>query len=152
MITNGISDIKFDDLLMVDALERLGLDYLYKDEINLILEQCYLQFINKGLIEHRNLYEVSLCFRILRERGFHVSTDAFELFKGKNGKFVENFEYDIRGLMELYEASHLCIEGENILDEARIFSNHMLQKTLSFLDEKEARRVTYTLEHPHRRV
>ncbi|MFS7987919.1 putative (3S,6E)-nerolidol synthase [Helianthus anomalus] len=150
MTTNGINNVKFDHLLMVDALERLGLDYHYDDEINLILEQCYLQIVKKGFIEHGNLYEVSLSFRILRQRGFRVSADVFELFKGKNGKFIENLEYDIRGLMELYEASHLSIEGEDVLHEAAKFSSHMLQKTLSSLDVKEEKRVKHTLENPHR--
>ncbi|XP_035836186.1 probable terpene synthase 4 [Helianthus annuus] len=151
LITKDSNDVKFDDLLMVDALERHGLDYLYEDEINLILEQCYLQLINKDFLEHRNLYEVSLCFRILRQKGFRVSADVFELFMGKDEKFEENLKHDIKGLMELYEASHLCIEGENILDEAAIFSSHMLHKALSFLDDKEASMVRYTLENPHRR-
>ncbi|KAI3676750.1 hypothetical protein L1987_86363 [Smallanthus sonchifolius] len=127
LITNDNNGVKFDDLLMVDALERLGLDYHYEDEINQILEQCNLQFINKDFIEYRNLYE------------------------GKNGKFMESLKYDIKGLIELYEASQLCIEGENILDEATIFSSHMLQKALDFLDDKKARLVRYTLENPHRR-
>ncbi|KAI3676733.1 hypothetical protein L1987_86346 [Smallanthus sonchifolius] len=139
LITNN--DVTFDDLLMVDALERLGLDYHYEDEINLILEQCYLQFTNKDFIEYRNLYEVSLCFRILRQKGFRVSADVFKLLKGKNGQFVETLKHDIRGLMELYEASQLCIEGENILDEAATFSSHILQKSLNVLDDKEARMV-----------
>lgn len=78
-------------------------------------------------------------------------TDVFKLFKGNDVNFGVNLKYDIRGLMELYEASHLCIEGENILDEAAIFSSDMLQKILSFLDDEEARMVRYTLENPHRR-
>ncbi|MFS7987884.1 putative S-linalool synthase [Helianthus anomalus] len=57
---------------------------------------------------------------------------------GKNGKFIENLKYDIRGLTELYEASHLSIEGEDVLDEAAKFSSHMLQNTVSSLDDKEA--------------
>ncbi|XP_076925718.1 putative terpene synthase 13 isoform X2 [Bidens hawaiensis] len=136
---------------MVDALERLGLDYLYEDEINQILERCYLQLINKDFLQHGNLYEASLCFRILRQKGFRVSADIFEQFKGKNDKFINDLKYDIRGLMELYEASHLCIEGEDILDEPATFSSHMLQKALNFLDDKEASMVRYTLENPYRR-
>ncbi|KAK1426566.1 hypothetical protein QVD17_15242 [Tagetes erecta] len=151
IIRDNISDVKFEDLLMVDALDRLGLDYHYEDEINLILQQCYLKFVNKDFMERRNLYEVSLCFRILRQKGFPVSADVFELFKGNDVKFGENLKYDIRGLMELYEASHLCIEGEQILDEAATFSSHMLRKTLSFLDDEQARKVRYTLENPSRK-
>ncbi|KAK1426562.1 hypothetical protein QVD17_15238 [Tagetes erecta] len=96
-------------------------------------------------------HQLKWCFRILRQKGFPVLADVFESYIGKDSKFMENVKYDIKGLMELYEASHLCIEGENILDEAAIFSSHMLQKTLSFLDDKEARMVRYTLENPHRR-
>ncbi|KAL8214033.1 hypothetical protein R6Q57_003482 [Mikania cordata] len=152
MITKDINDVKFDDLLKVDAVIRLGLDCHYENEINLILQRCYYRFIKKDLVEHTNLYEVSLCFRILRQKGFHVSPDVFELFKGKNGEFGENMKHnDTKGLVELYEASHLCIEGENILDEAAIFSSHMLEKSLKFLDDKEAKMVRYALENPHRR-
>ncbi|KAI3676746.1 hypothetical protein L1987_86359 [Smallanthus sonchifolius] len=74
LITNDNNGVKFDDLLMVDALERLGLDYHYEDEINQILEQCNLQFINKDFIEYRNLYEwATLCDAFLVEAKWFAS-------------------------------------------------------------------------------
>ncbi|KAL8260276.1 hypothetical protein R6Q59_028229 [Mikania micrantha] len=74
-------------------------------------------------------------------------------YHGKNGEFVENIKHDdTKGLIELYEVSHLCIEGENILDEAAIFSNHKMEKTIKFLDDEEAKMVRYALENPHRRI
>nr|XP_043637175.1 probable terpene synthase 13 [Erigeron canadensis] len=153
LIAKAIDHLKLDDIFMVDAIYRVGLGYLFKDEIKLILERRYLQFIRKDFIEHLNLYEVSLCFRILRQNGFHVSKDVFKPFKGKDDKFDEKHKKDIRGMMELYEASLLRIKGENILDEAENFSSQILEDTITYLDDNdESRMIRYTLENPQRKT
>lgn len=56
---------------------------------------------------------------------------------------------DIKGLMSLYEASQLSIEGEDTLDEAGQFSWHLLNTSLSHLDHHQARVVGNTLSNPH---
>ena len=70
LMTKVTDDDSFEDLIMVDALQRLAIDYHFEDEINKILRKRYNQFNNSDLFEHKNLFEVSLCFRILRQNGF----------------------------------------------------------------------------------
>ena len=70
----------FEDLIMVDALQRLAIDYHFEDEIDLILRRRYVQVNNTDLFEQQNLYHVSLCFRILRQNGFYMSVGLNVLF------------------------------------------------------------------------
>lgn len=60
---------------------------------------------------------------------------------------------DIKGLIELFEASHLALEGENILDEAKVFSGGTLKGIYSSLNTDLAQTVARVLELPsHWRV
>lgn len=67
-----VSDEGFEDLMMIDALQRLAIDYHFEDEINLILKRRNMQYTNTDFFQHQNLYEISLCFQILRQNGFFV--------------------------------------------------------------------------------
>lgn len=62
---------------------------------------------------------------------------------------------DAKGLIELFEASHLALEGETILDKAKVFSIGTL-KYIHFstnLDSELAEKIARALELPlHRRV
>ena len=73
----------------------------------------------------------------------------FNKFKNKEGKFKQDLRKDIKGLLGLYEASQLRIEGEDILDEAERFSSSILKAGLEHLDHQEATFVEHTLEHPY---
>ncbi|MED6218710.1 hypothetical protein PIB30_029033 [Stylosanthes scabra] len=53
--------------------------------------------------------------------------DVFEKFKDANGNFNEKLVTDVEGLLELYEASHLRIHREDILDEAFEFTSTKLK-------------------------
>ncbi|KAI3768529.1 hypothetical protein L2E82_19282 [Cichorium intybus] len=147
-----VNDDGFEDLMMIDALQRLAIDYHFEDEINLLLTRRNMQYNNTDLFQHQNLNETSLCFRILRQNGFHVLPDPFMRFKGDNNMFDEKLNTDIRGLMALYEASQLRIEGEIILDEAEKFSYQILQEKMKFLEEDQARMVRHTLENPYHKT
>lgn len=60
---------------------------------------------------------------------------------------------DIKGLIELFEASHLALEGESILDEAKVFSGGTLKGFYSSLNTDLAQTVARVLELPsHWRV
>ena len=53
--------------------------------------------------------------------------DAFNDFKDENGGFKTSLSLDLKGMLSLYEASHLALQGETILDEARAFtSTHLM--------------------------
>nr|GEX66509.1 (3S,6E)-nerolidol synthase 1-like [Tanacetum cinerariifolium] len=147
-----VTDDSFEDLIMVDALQRLAIDYHFEDEINIILRKRYNQFNNSDLFEHKNLFEVSLCFRILRQNGFYVSADAFKRFKGDGKNFNEKSRNDIIGLMALYEASQFSTEGETILDEAANFSYHLLHDMVEMHNDALTGMLRHALNSPFQKT
>lgn len=67
----------------------------------------------------------------------------------KEGKFHEKLREDINGLTSLYEASQLCMHGDEILEEAENFSRHWLNARVAHVDHHVATFVHNTLAHPH---
>ncbi|KAF8411309.1 hypothetical protein HHK36_003856 [Tetracentron sinense] len=135
-----------ESLIMIDALQRLGIDYHFQEEI---ITSLSIQYENFRASSDGSLYEVALSFRLLRQDGYHVPADVFNNFKDKEGKFKIHLCEDISGMMGLYEASHLAVEGEHILDEAKDFSGKSLNASMIMLMDKDlARIVQNTLEHP----
>ncbi|WOG83788.1 hypothetical protein DCAR_0102966 [Daucus carota subsp. sativus] len=130
-------------LIMVDVVQRLGIDYAFEEEIELVLDSQY-----KAMDQVEDLYFVSLCFRLFRQHHYYVSADAFD-------KFINNKrELEIAGnsneaLMSLYEASQLRIEGEGVLDEAEFLSRQLLEERMKFLDYDQAITIRNTLSHPY---
>lgn len=74
----------------------------------------------------------------------------FHKFTDKEGKFNQKLGEDIKGMIDLFEASQLSIAGEYILDEAGEFSRKILRERVTYLDNNinEAQFVKRTLEHP----
>ncbi|XP_059439321.1 (3S,6E)-nerolidol synthase 1-like [Corylus avellana] len=141
-------DDPFESLNMINAVQRLGIDYYFQQEIEAILHSQYLKYIAHGDCGHE-LHEVALRFRLLRQQGYHVPADIFNNFKDKEGKFNKELAEDIDGLMALYEASQLGIEGEDILEEAGNFSERLLNARVRQLDDNQVRVVGSTLRHPY---
>ncbi|KAE7995498.1 hypothetical protein FH972_000282 [Carpinus fangiana] len=141
-------DDPFESLNMINAVQRLGIDYYFQEEIEAILHSQYLKYISHGDCGHQ-LHEVALRFRLLRQQGYYVPAEIFNNFKGKEGKFKKELAEDIDGLMALYEASQLGIEGEDILEEAGNFSERLLTARVRHLDDNQVRVVGSTLRHPH---
>ena len=56
---------------------------------------------------------------------------------------------DLNGMLSLYEASFLCIEGENILEAAKHFTINYSEKYMRLCkDEHEASIIKHALEFP----
>ncbi|XP_052289239.1 (3S,6E)-nerolidol synthase 1-like isoform X1 [Citrus sinensis] len=137
-------DDSFEGLAMIDVVQRLGIDYYFQDEIELILRRQYSIFFTDG-DRYNDLQEVALRFRLLRQQGYYVSADVFNRFRNKEGEFKQNISEDINGLMSLYEASQLSIGGEDGLDEAGHFSaTHLANYDLAGV-------VEHLLLHPYRK-
>ena len=51
-----------------------------------------------------------------------MNVEVFRSFIDKFGEFKEHLCRDIEGMIYLYEASCLSIEGENVLEHARNFT------------------------------
>ncbi|KAJ7968398.1 Linalool synthase [Quillaja saponaria] len=147
MLSN-MGENSFQGLLMIDAMQRLNIDYHFQEEIDEFLQMQHLNFSTSCSYEHHNIHEVALCFRLLRQQGHYVSTEVFDRFTDKEGKFNKGLGKDIEGMMALYEASQLSIAGEDILDEAGHFSNQILKAMLPYLDDGQAIFVKNTIEHP----
>ena len=56
--------------------------------------------------------------------------DVFHIFINKIGTVKPWLNEDIKGILCLYEASYLSVEGENILEEARDFTRNFLEEYL----------------------
>lgn len=56
--------------------------------------------------------------------------DVFHIFINKMGTVKPWLNEDIKGILCLYEASYLSVEGENILEEARDFTRNFLEEYL----------------------
>ncbi|CAK9141037.1 unnamed protein product [Ilex paraguariensis] len=136
-----------EGLFLIDAIQRLGIEYHFQEEIEAILQRQYMA-IKTDVHKYEDLYEVSLCFRLLRPEGYYVSPDAFSNFN-KQGKFTQELSKDVKGVMGLFEASQLSIEGEDILDEATNFSRQVLSELVTHLDPHQARTVASTLRNPY---
>ncbi|KAF8027754.1 hypothetical protein BT93_E0621 [Corymbia citriodora subsp. variegata] len=64
-----------ESLVMVDALERLAIDYHFEDEIEGLLRRHFLISTSQSRshnIDADNLHEAALRFRLLRQRGYPV--------------------------------------------------------------------------------
>ncbi|CAO2835988.1 unnamed protein product [Amaranthus hypochondriacus] len=136
----------------IDAIHRLGVAYHFENEIQNYLQKLHNNFNYMDNCYEEDLHYVSLGFRLLRQHGFHVSSDVFEKFKDENGRFKECLRSDIEGLLNLYEASYVGVDGENIVDEALTFCSNHLSSIVEELSSPMAEQVSHSLKLPlHRR-
>nr|XP_017217934.1 PREDICTED: (3S,6E)-nerolidol synthase 1-like [Daucus carota subsp. sativus] len=147
--SNKVGIDTYQSLTIIDAVQRLGIDHHFKDEIEQVLERQYMA-ISPGFFKNKDLCLASLCFRLLRQQHYHVHADAFDKFMNEDKKLVRKL---LRGesteaLTSLYEASQLRIEDEDILDEAEFFSCQLLNERIKFLNHHEAWSVRNTIAHP----
>ncbi|KAM7486328.1 hypothetical protein LguiA_002337 [Lonicera macranthoides] len=157
MIVDG-SDEPAEQLKLIDAIQRLGVSYHFESEIDVALENHQANFndsfgkCNK-INDEDDLYTVALRFRLLRQRGHHVSCDVFNKFKDSEGKFKESQINDMQGLLCLYEATHLRVHEEDILDEALEYTTTHLEQMLNSLSSNtlSASQVVYALNMPIRK-
>ncbi|XP_028771243.1 terpene synthase 10-like [Neltuma alba] len=110
-----------EQLEVIDDMERPGVAYHFSQQKRNILENVCN---NETSSISNNLYAVALEFRLLRQQGYYgVSSGTFDGFLDYNGNFRSHLSSDIKGVLSLYEASFLSIEGEVVLDKTREFSS-----------------------------
>ncbi|TQD81051.1 hypothetical protein C1H46_033404 [Malus baccata] len=81
---------------------------------------------------------------------FHA-VNIFNKFKDGDGKFKESLVDDVVGLLSLYEATHLRIHGEEILDEALTFTTTHLESATYRLSLPLVKTVTHALNQQLRK-
>ncbi|ONM19012.1 Alpha-humulene/(-)-(E)-beta-caryophyllene synthase [Zea mays] len=109
----------------VDTLERLGIDNHFRDLIGGALDRIRAE----ELPEHGGgLHIVALRFHLLRQHGIWVSTDVFDAFRDDASGFCSSLcsDDDPRGLLSLYNAAHMAVPGEVVLDDAIAFARGRL--------------------------
>ncbi|KAI9377293.1 hypothetical protein POPTR_019G046201v4 [Populus trichocarpa] len=116
-----------DQLELINTLERLGLSYHFVDEIKSTLKSLFDENHIENTETVHDLYAIALEFRLLRQRGYHVPQEVFNHFKDEQGNFRAWIHDDLKGMLNLYEASYFLVEGENILEDARDFTTKNLE-------------------------
>ncbi|KAI3961571.1 hypothetical protein MKW92_032765 [Papaver armeniacum] len=140
-------------LELIDVIQSLGMSNLFEEDIHKILENMYHDNAKNS---KDNLYATSLRLKLLRQYGFHEPQDVFDKFKDAKGGFKESIKEDIKGMLSLFEAAHLVLEGESILTEAVLFTRrHLLdnEKNNNNVNVNLTKQVSRSLETPfHWRV
>ncbi|XP_043699312.1 probable terpene synthase 9, partial [Telopea speciosissima] len=116
-------------LKLIDSIQRLGVAYHFEEEIKESLLLHHLVYLEGN----DDLYTAALKFRLFREHGYQISSDVFNEFKNNDGSFMDSSSNEaegLEGLLCLYEASHLGMNGEAVLEEAMEFSLSRLKSSL----------------------
>lgn len=76
---------RLDNLALVDALQRMGIEHHFQEEIDSILQKEYED--STCFVKYQNPYDVSLSFRLLRQEGYHVPAGNWLIdVKSKNSQ------------------------------------------------------------------
>ncbi|KDP22619.1 hypothetical protein JCGZ_02849 [Jatropha curcas] len=132
-------------LELIDDIQRLGLEYLFKKDINKVLDR-FQALGGCKVMSNKSLHVVALSFRLLRQHGYQVSQDEFRNFMDKDGNLEERFKKDEKGILSLYEASFFSFEGEFLLDNAMTQTRTHLNNLI-----KNNSDISHALELPLRR-
>lgn len=146
------ADDPLQKLNFIDAVQRLSLGYHFETEMEQALAQIYATYqTNENNVDDRNLYHAALLFRLLRQQGYNVSSDIFNRFRDNKGHFKEALIPDVAGMMSLYEAAHLLVHGEEILDEALSFCVKHLKSMATQLSPPLSTQIIHALKRPIRK-
>ncbi|PIN22718.1 Bicyclogermacrene synthase [Handroanthus impetiginosus] len=124
------SDDYMRQLQMVDAIQRLGIAYHFEEEIDQSLQNLFDKF-HDYFKDNHDMYTTALSFRLLRQHGYRISCKIFEKFKDAKGDFkISNTDEGVKGVLEFYEATHLRVHDEDVLDHGFVFSRNYLESVL----------------------
>nr|AAO85532.1 monoterpene synthase [Arabidopsis thaliana] len=126
---------RLEKLELIDDLQKLGVSYHFEQEINNILTNFHLEN-GKNIWKcdkEEDLHATALEFRLLRQHGFGVSEDIFDVIIDK----IESntFKSDnITSIITLYEASYLSTKSDTKLHKViRPFATEQIR---NFVDDE----------------
>ncbi|KAL6196427.1 hypothetical protein ACLB2K_032042 [Fragaria x ananassa] len=147
LLTSTVAGLSHQ-LKLIDDIQRLGVSYHLETELAEALENIHSRLHGGDL----DLYNESLRFCLLRQHGYNISSgDIFKKFKDANGNFKESLIADVPGMLSLYEATHLRVHGEEILEEALVFTTNHLELAMSQVSYPLKAQISAALERPLRR-
>ncbi|XP_052178610.1 (-)-germacrene D synthase-like isoform X1 [Diospyros lotus] len=136
---------------LIDAIQRLGVAYHFESEIEAAVQRMHRTWHHQRLGDAGDsVYCTALTFRLLRQHGFPVSSDVFKELRGRDGQFKECLTRDVEALLSLYEAAHLGVRGEDVLDELVVFTTAKLKAAVPDLGDALAGKVIHALNQPIR--
>ncbi|KAL0676200.1 hypothetical protein Bca4012_004181 [Brassica carinata] len=115
-----------EKIRIIHLLISLGISHYFDKEIEEILDQAFGK-LNDIIAKEDDLETISLMFEVFRLYGHKMSCDAFERFKGEDGRFKENLAGDVRGMLQLYHAAQFGTPSEDIIEEALSFTRNQLE-------------------------
>ncbi|XP_020163808.2 (-)-germacrene D synthase-like isoform X1 [Aegilops tauschii subsp. strangulata] len=134
----------------VDAIERLGVGYLFEEEIRKFTDVLISTSIDKN-----DLAGVALRFRLLRQHHYDITCEeVLKSFKDENGEhFKDAVQSDVSTLLSLYEAAHLGKREEDSLTAAIRFTSSCLSSIskANQLPHHVLERVRHALATPSQR-
>ncbi|KAF7034320.1 hypothetical protein CFC21_045353 [Triticum aestivum] len=134
---------------LVDTLERLGLDSLFRDDIAVAISHAHLAGEEwPEYVGYDDLHVAATRFRLLRQHGIWVSTAVLDKFRDGTGSFSASLSSDPRALLSLYHAAHMAVPGEATLDDAIAFARRHLETMNGELQSPVAEQVARALDHP----
>ncbi|MFQ6669275.1 hypothetical protein Gotur_034597 [Gossypium turneri] len=144
------TDKPYQNLDIIDAIQRLGVAYHFEKEIEDALDIIYHHHCNNAQIDD-DLYTASVRFRLLREHGFNVCCDTFNKFIDEKGKFKESLISDVKAMLELYEVAHFQLHAETILEEALALTMFHLKLAETMMDYPLSTQIANALKRPLRK-
>ncbi|KAL3647873.1 Gly-Xaa carboxypeptidase [Castilleja foliolosa] len=125
----------FEHIWAVDRLQRLGISRYFQPEIDECLKYVHRYWTDKGICWARNSHlvqdidDTAMGFRLMRLHGYDISADVFKNFE-KGGEFfcfAGQSTQAVTGMYNLYRASQLRFQGEQILENGADFSAKFLK-------------------------
>ncbi|XP_027192027.1 (-)-germacrene D synthase-like isoform X2 [Cicer arietinum] len=149
VLMNESATRPLEEANLIDSIQRLGLYHHFEHEIGEVLQHIHNSYVENGAITlNEDLHCVALVFRLLRQQGYHILPDVFKKFKNEQGNFNETLFGDVEGMISLFEVTHMRIHGEDILDEAFVFTSSHLEMMTPQLSLSLAAKVNHSLKWP----
>ncbi|CAN6250096.1 unnamed protein product [Urochloa humidicola] len=120
-------------LLMVDALEKMGISQHFVSEIKNIMDTTFSRWLQK---DEEIIMDISACamaFRLLRMNGYDVSSDGLSHVAEASTFWdsLQGYLNDTKSILELYKASKISLsENDLILDSIGSWSGKLLKDKL----------------------